>query len=212
MTTATTTSAAKLTDTAVVILSAAAQRQDRLLLPLPKSIKSPPKVIKSTIETLIAKSFVEERPAGLQDSVWREDEQHQKFCLSITDQGIAVLEAPRAEETTPAGPKELVKEKTKIRSPAGEKKGNKQNPSATKKSAKAGGPHKVKARTTSKSAQVLTLLGRSNGATIAEIMRATGWQAHSVRGFLSGAVKRRMGLKLLSEQEEGKDRRYRIKS
>jgi hypothetical protein len=42
------------------------------------------------------------------------------------------------------------------------------------------------------------------------MMKATGWQTHSVRGFLSGTVKKRFGLKLTSEKTEGKDRRYKI--
>lgn len=42
------------------------------------------------------------------------------------------------------------------------------------------------------------------------MMKATGWQVHSVRGFLSGTVEKRLGLKLSIEQVEGKDRRYKI--
>lgn len=62
----------------------------------------------------------------------------------------------------------------------------------------------------SKSDAIIMLLKRSQGATIPELIKATGWQAHSVRGFLSATVKRRMGLSLGSERAEGKDRRYRI--
>ena len=62
----------------------------------------------------------------------------------------------------------------------------------------------------SKSATVLELLRRPKGTTLAEVMSATGWQAHSVRGFLSGAIGKRMGLKLESVREESGERRYRI--
>jgi len=62
----------------------------------------------------------------------------------------------------------------------------------------------------SKSAAVLELLRRPKGATLAELMAATQWQAHSVRGFLSGAVGKKMGLKLESVREESGERRYRI--
>jgi hypothetical protein len=65
-------------------------------------------------------------------------------------------------------------------------------------------------RNDTKASQILVLLRRANGATIAEMTKATGWQVHSIRGFLSGTVKKRMGLKLTSEQAEGKDRRYKI--
>jgi len=62
----------------------------------------------------------------------------------------------------------------------------------------------------SKTEAIITLLKRSHGASIAEIVKATGWQPHSLRGFLSAAVKRRIGLSLLSERADGKDRRYRM--
>jgi len=61
-----------------------------------------------------------------------------------------------------------------------------------------------------KGERIITLLKRSEGASIAEMMKATGWQAHSVRGFLSATAKRRMGLALVSERSDDGDRRYRI--
>jgi hypothetical protein len=51
----------------------------------------------------------------------------------------------------------------------------------------------------SKSAQVILLLSRKDGATLPELMTATGWQAHSVRGFLSGTVRKRLQLLLHSK-------------
>ncbi len=61
-----------------------------------------------------------------------------------------------------------------------------------------------------KTQKVLTLLRRHKGATIVELSKATQWQDHSVRGFLSGTVKRRMGLDVLSEKDAKGVRRYRI--
>jgi len=54
------------------------------------------------------------------------------------------------------------------------------------------------------------LLSRQEGATIEELQAATGWQQHSVRGFLAGAVKKKLGLTLVSEKPDEKPRRYRI--
>lgn len=64
--------------------------------------------------------------------------------------------------------------------------------------------------TSSKSDQVLILLKRSDGVTLDDLMSATNWQSHSVRGFLSGTVRKRMGLTLVSELSEQGLRRYRI--
>ncbi len=62
-----------------------------------------------------------------------------------------------------------------------------------------------------KQERVLTLLSASGGTTIDEIMKATGWQQHSVRGFFAGTVRKKLGFKLTSEKEEGEERRYAIK-
>src|SRR5689334_11274858 len=58
----------------------------------------------------------------------------------------------------------------------------------------------------------LDLLNRSEGATVEELQAATGWQQHSVRGFLAGAVKKKLGLMLFSEKPDARPRRYRIAS
>lgn len=63
---------------------------------------------------------------------------------------------------------------------------------------------------TTKAAKIAGLLRRNNGATIAELAKATGWQDHSIRGFMSGTLKKRQGAVVRSSQEEGKSRRYFI--
>ena len=60
----------------------------------------------------------------------------------------------------------------------------------------------------SKQNQVLALLRRQDGASIAEMCAATGWQAHSARGFLSGALKKRLKINVVSEKNEAGERRY----
>ena len=61
-----------------------------------------------------------------------------------------------------------------------------------------------------KQERVLTLLSQSEGASIEEMMQATDWQQHSVRGFLAGTVKRKLGFSLTSLKPNGGVRRYRI--
>ena len=66
------------------------------------------------------------------------------------------------------------------------------------------------AREGSKKATVIDLMRRSPGATLAEIMDLTGWQAHTVRGFVSGTLVKKLGLKIESFRSEEKERTYRI--
>ena len=67
------------------------------------------------------------------------------------------------------------------------------------------------ARDGSKTAKVLDLLKRPEGVTAKELLKATGWQPHSVRGFLSGTVGKKMGLSITSVKSEEGERSYSIK-
>lgn len=63
-----------------------------------------------------------------------------------------------------------------------------------------------------KQERMLTLLNRPEGASVAEMMQATNWQQHSVRGFLAGTVKKKLGFSLASSKAADDVRRYRIKA
>ena len=83
-------------------------------------------------------------------------------------------------------------------------------PPQLKKARKATGAKKYAALPGGKTATILDLLKRPSGVTLKEIMKATGWQAHSVRGFLSGTVKKKMGTPVESFKINDGERAYRI--
>jgi len=78
---------------------------------------------------------------------------------------------------------------------------------APKSAKRAGG-----GRDGSKTAKILDLLKRPGGATAKELMNATSWQAHSLRGFLSGTVGKKMGLAVTSTKDENGERSYSVKA
>ena len=82
---------------------------------------------------------------------------------------------------------------------------------APKGAKKASSPKTGKAREGSKTAQILDLLKRSGGVTLKQLMNATGWQAHSVRGFISGTLRKKLGLAVTSTKGEDGDRSYSVK-
>ena len=71
-------------------------------------------------------------------------------------------------------------------------------------------PKPVAIRAGTKQAQIIALLQRPEGASIAEIIEATGWLAHSARGLISGGLKKKLGLQITSQKEQGRGSVYRI--
>jgi len=171
----------KLTDTQRVILSAASQRTDRLALPLPKSLKGG--AAHKVVNALIDKGLLKEVKANrkIGDPVWRENDEGHGLTLIISDAGFAAIG--------------IEVEPQKIKAPKSEPK-----PVPTER----------KMREGTKQALVIEMLRRPEGATIAEIVVATQWVSHSVRGFLAGAIKKKLGLSISSEKEEARGRVYKI--
>ena len=123
-----------------------------------------------------------------------------------TAEAMEIALAPTAEapKTTPRA---TSAKRARNVAPKKGKSGKKAKPAkkATKGATKAKG-----ARDGSKAAKVLDLLKRPDGATAKELMKASGWQAHSVRGFLSGTVGKKLGLTVVSTKGED-GRSYSIK-
>ncbi len=67
-----------------------------------------------------------------------------------------------------------------------------------------------RARENSKQAQMIEMLKRPDGATLNQLVEATGWQSHTVRGAMAGSLKKKLGLTIISEKATGQDRTYRI--
>jgi hypothetical protein len=95
--------------------------------------------------------------------------------------------------------------------PARGKSGKKATPAKQGTSGPKGGKKAKVAREGSKTAKILDLLKRPGGATAKELLKATGWQPHSVRGFISGTLGKKMGLTVTSTKGEDGERSYSVK-
>jgi len=68
----------------------------------------------------------------------------------------------------------------------------------------------LKLRDGTKQAKMIELLKRTEGASLDELIKATGWQKHTIRGAMAGALKKKLGLNVVSEKTDGHERKYRI--
>ncbi|HEY6370245.1 MAG TPA: DUF3489 domain-containing protein [Candidatus Sulfotelmatobacter sp.] len=123
----------------------------------------------------------------------KEPKSPKKACAGARRAHVAPKKGKPGKKAAPAKKGARAKEPAKTAKAA-------QNPKQTAAGARAG----------SKTAQVLELLKRPGGASAKELLKITGWQAHSLRGFLSGTVGKKMGLTVLSDKSEEGERVYSI--
>ncbi len=71
-------------------------------------------------------------------------------------------------------------------------------------------PKTPRVREHSKQAQMIEMLKRPDGATLNQLVEATGWQSHTVRGAMAGSLKKKLGLTIISDKATGQERTYRI--
>lgn len=191
----------RLTDTQLVILSTAASRDDGAVLPLSSSIRANKGAITRSLKSLIDKGLIAEHPALRGTEPWREDDDGRAVTLMLTDAGRSAMgiipdDGGVATETTPPAP-----EKPTVKSCG------RQTPPEflSERSSRVPKPG-------SKKALLIDLMARKQGATIDELMTATGWKAHSVRGAISGTVKKLLGRPVTTEKVTGRGRVFRIGS
>lgn len=194
--------AKRLNDTQLTILTSAAARDDRRVLPLPR-LRAPSVAVQKTLRSLLTDGLIEEVAATRDDPVWEQSDQHGRVTLAVTADGLAAIGIETDAAPAARSRAKPVKGHARAKKAA---KGAKVANKASRARTGDGGDKEP-----SKQDVVIALLRRGNGASIEEVMAATGWQAHSVRGFLSGALKRRLGLELVSEKNKKTgERRYHI--
>ncbi len=174
----------KLTETQSIILSAGAQRPENIALPLPKGLAGA--AAKMAVTKMIERGWLQEVDANLRrgEPLWRETGDGHGTTLVVTEAGLLAIGVEPV----------VVKTMASIRTHAAQ-------PPALK-------PPTPRAGT--KQAQIITLLQRPEGAAIAEIVGETGWMPHTVRGMISGALKKKLVLPVTSEKIDGRGTVYKI--
>ena len=174
----------KLTETQTLILSAAVQRPENIALPLPKGLAGA--AAKMAVTKMIERGLLQEVDANLRrnEPLWRETGDGHGTTLVVTDAGLLAIGIEPV----------VVKTVVAIREHAAE------TPA----------PKLPTSRPGTKQAMLIALLEAPEGATMEAIIAATGWQSHTARGAMSGALGKKLGLVVTSAKEDERGRLYRI--
>jgi hypothetical protein len=185
----------QLSDTQALILSAAAQRPDNIALPLPESLRGG--AAAKVVGAMLAKGLIEELEVNLRrgEPVWRETGDGHGTTLVATDAGLAAIGiAPEDANVAPAGADVARNDACATNTPTRAEIA----------------PKALTPRTGTKQAALIAMLRAPGGATIDEIVEATGWQPHTVRGAFAGALRKKLGLEVTSEKVDGRGRVYSL--
>ena len=188
----------KLSDSQLVILSAASQRPDGCVFPITLKLKG--NAIGNVLKSLLTKGLLEEVSGRADDTLWRYDD---GAPLTLKASPAAYRQLGIDSEATPATDDVPARDR-----PSGKREPAKAAQAAAIVETK---PRKEPTvRKDSKQAQLIAMLRRAKGATIAEIVEAFDWQPHTVRGAIAGALKKKLGLDVVSEKSDKRGRIYRI--
>ena len=179
----------KLTDTQLIILSKAAQRDDHAVAAIDKRSAT-----RAGVEALLKARYLKSVPKIAGTTSWPGNDGDAASSLVLTAKGLKAIEGSDNEAAHT--------DQIETSSPLAKRK----READGKKAEKLAQPG---VRETSKLGTLIALLKRAKGAGLDEMCGATGWQAHSVRGAISGALKKKLGLAITSAVE-GETRVYRI--
>ena len=176
----------KLTETQTTILTVGSQRPDNIAMPLPKGLAGA--AAKMAVTKMIERGWLQEVDANLRrgEPLWRETDDGHGTTLVVTGAGLLAI------GITPVAAQRIAADHRRAGGEA-----------ATKQPI-------VRAGT--KQAMLIALLQAPEGATMDTIMAATRWQSHTVRGAMSGALGKKLGLIVTSAKEGDGARVYRINS
>ena len=179
-------------DTQSLILSRAATRPGNLAVPLPEGLAGA--AAKMVVRKMIVRGWLEEVEANLtrREPLWRETGDGHGTTLIATEAGLDAIGIEPLVASAVASARKAKPSPQAERTPDG---------TATLK------PVAIRAGT--KQARIIAMLQRPEGATVAEMVEATSWQAHTVRGSISGALKKKLGLPVAAEKVEGRGTVYR---